>query len=100
LFGEILPNVKDNELQNKIIEDIDCILNLNNEKLRESRAEAIDSAKRNLTKNYPTGNWTIKQFDEEIEIWKGKDKDGKYKPFCQVAIWWLEKKRAKLIHKS
>ncbi len=100
LFGEILPNVKDNELQNRIIEDVDCILNLNNAKLREYRAEAIDSVKRNLMKKYPTGNWTIKQVDEEIEIWKGKDKDGKYKPFCQAAIWWLEKKRSKLIRKS
>jgi uncharacterized protein (TIGR02646 family) len=100
LFGEILPNVEDNELQNRIIEDIDCILNLNNEKLREYRAEAIASAKRNLMKKYPTGNWTIKQVDEEIKIWKGKNKDGKYKPFCHAAIWWLEKKRSRLVRKS
>jgi uncharacterized protein (TIGR02646 family) len=99
-FGEILPNLEDNESQNRIVEDLDCILNLNNEKLREYRAEAIASATRNLMKKYPTGDWTIKQVDEEIKIWKGKDKDGKYKPFCQAAIWWLEKKRSKLIRKS
>ena len=99
-FGEILPNAEDDKLREKIIQDLDYILNLNDEKLRDYRAIAIDSAKENLIKKYPTGNWTTKQFDDEINIWKSKDEDGKYKPFCQAAIWWLEKKRSKTIHKS
>ncbi|MEI6327659.1 MAG: hypothetical protein WCP16_00390 [Pseudanabaena sp. ELA645] len=100
VFGDILPNTQDENLRQKIIEDLDYILNLNDEKLRDYRAEAIDLAKKNLKDKYPTGNWTLQQIENEIQDWKSKDKNGMYRPFCQAAIWWLEKKRAKLIHKS
>jgi uncharacterized protein (TIGR02646 family) len=99
LFGEILPNTQDEDLHQKIAEDLDCILNLNNEKLRDYRRETIDRAKEILKEKYPNGNWTLVQIDQEIEYWKTK-KDGKYQPFCQAAIWFLEKRKSKLIRKS
>lgn len=98
LSGEIFANVKDTELQNKITEDLDIILNLNDEKLKEYRKEAIDLAKKLLIDKYPTGNWTLKQIEREIEEWKNQ-KNGKYRPFCQAAIWFLEWRKTKLANK-
>ncbi|NMF60418.1 retron system putative HNH endonuclease [Pseudanabaena yagii] len=98
LSGEIFANVKDTELQNKITEDLDIILNLNDEKLKEYRKEAIDLAKKLLIDKYPTGNWTLKQIEREIEEWKNQ-KNCKYRPFCQAAIWFLEWRKTKLANK-
>ncbi len=99
LSGEILANAQDPDLQNKINEDLDIILNLNDEKLKEYRKEAIDLAKKLLIDKYPRGNWTLYQIEKEIEEWKNK-RDGKYRPFCQAAIWFLEWRKARLANKS
>ena len=99
LFGQILPNTQNEDLQQKITEDLNYILNLNDEKLRQFRLDAMDLAKENLERNNPTGTWTVKEIEKEIEIWNNQ-KDGKYKPFCQAAIWYLEWLKAKPVHKS
>jgi uncharacterized protein (TIGR02646 family) len=93
--GKILP--KNEDLRQSIIEDLDCILNLNNEKLRMQRQQAIDIAKESLEKKYP--NPTLLEIEREIEDWKSK-KGGKYREFCQAAIWFLEYLKSKPIHKS
>jgi uncharacterized protein (TIGR02646 family) len=98
LSGKILPNAKDENSCREIIEDIDCILNLNDENLRSSRKQAIDMAKDNLKRSNPTGTWTVKEIEKEIEDWKTR-KDGKYRPFCQAAIWFLEYLKSKPVHK-
>jgi uncharacterized protein (TIGR02646 family) len=95
--GKILPNTQNENLQQSIIEDLDCILNLNDEKLRMQRKQAMDIAKESLEKKYP--NPTLLEIEREIEVWKTK-KDGKYQPFCQAAIWFLEYLKSKPIHKS
>lgn len=97
--GEILPNTKDEDLSQKITEDLNCILNLNDKNLKLARKQVIDLAKENLKRNNPTGTWTVKEIEKEIEIWNNQ-KDGKYKPFCQAAIWYLGWLRDKPVHKS
>ncbi len=98
VYGEIIPNTKNEYLAQKIIEDLDCILNLNDDRLRQARYDAMDLAKKILKEKYPTGNWTSRQIEKEIEDWKTR-KDGKYRPFCQAAIWFLEHLKSKPIHK-
>lgn len=118
LFGQILPNTKNDDLQQKIAEDLNCILNLNDEKLRQFRIDAMDLAKKILKEKYPTGNWTPKQIEKEIKEWKSKSKmlvkeidgdsskkavirrGGEYRAYCQAAIWFLEYLKSKPIHKS
>lgn len=89
LSGEILPNTTNQDLERGISEDLNYILNLNDEKLKEARMDVMDVAKNILKKKYPTGAWRITDIDKEIELWQSK-KDGRYKAYCQAAIWYLE----------
>ncbi|BBC24252.1 hypothetical protein [Pseudanabaena sp. ABRG5-3] len=99
-LGQIIPNTHNTALKEKIIEDLNCILNLNNENLRLARKDAMDRAKEFLIKNNPTGTWGVKEIDKEIVNWKSKTKDGRYRAYCQAAIWFLEYLKSKPIHKS
>ena len=116
LYGQILPNTQSEDLQQKIAEDLNYILNLNDEKLRKFRLDAIDLAKKTLKEKYPIGNWTPKQIEKEIKEWKSKSKEiiskrdgskdlilkrgGEYRAYCQAAIWFLEFLKSKPVRKS
>ena len=86
--GEILPSEEDIE----VTHDIE-LLNLNNERLIKVRRNAIDRAKELMSKKYPTKTWTKTLIHSEIEIWKSKDKKGRLRPFCQIAIWFWEQQK-------
>jgi uncharacterized protein (TIGR02646 family) len=90
LTGEILPNTTNQGLDQKIREDLNCILNLNDDKLKRNRKGAMDDAKDLLKRKYPTGKWEITDIDKEIRDWQSRTKDGRYKAYCQAAIWYLE----------
>jgi len=90
IFGDILPDTPNQGLEQKIIDDLNSILNLNDEKLRNARKDVIDRAKDILKKKHPTGPWTNKDIDKEISHWQSKTKRGGYKVYCQAAIWYLK----------
>jgi uncharacterized protein (TIGR02646 family) len=81
-----------------VINDIN-LLNLNAQNLIDIRRKIMDSAleklKEKLTKAHPNTQWTKKMIQSEIDQWKSKDSKGRYKGYCLVAFWILEKEKSK-----
>lgn len=72
--------------------DINENLNLNLQRLKMYRADIYDIVKRKL-ETQPT--WTVKQLKELINKWESKNNDGKYRPLCDVAVYFLKKRLKK-----
>jgi len=70
------------------------LLNLNDSFLEKSRKQTMDEALKRLKEKHPQRTWTKYLFDKEIEEWKNKHK-GKFRPYCQSAIWFLELLKSK-----
>lgn len=80
--------------ENPTIEkDINEILCLNNEILKENRKVAIDFVRE---KKLPQDKqWTKRQIQNAIADFYEKDKDGRYQPYCQAVIFVWEKESLK-----
>ncbi|MCO6476191.1 MAG: hypothetical protein J5I94_06180 [Phaeodactylibacter sp.] len=89
--GEIRSD--DNAIQN----DLDNILNLNIKRLRDWRREAIDTARARLKRKYKHKGSTYSKRDlnQELRAWESLE-NGKYRPFCQAAIYYLQNKLSRL----
>ena len=86
--GEIFST--DPEIQ----KDLDVTLNLNNERIKPARQKILDSLLHRLGKESP-GYWTPSMLESELSAWKKLDASGMYRAYCQVAIYFLEKKLKK-----
>lgn len=89
LSGKIIAVAKNKD----VIHDIK-LLNLNDTFLEKSRKQTMDEALKKLKGKYPQKTWTKYLFEKEIEEWKSKHK-GKFRPYCQAAIWFLELLKSK-----
>lgn len=88
--GEIFS--KNNQMNN----DLQEILNLNIEKLIKARKSAYDAVRDRLFRKYSSDKpWTKRKLEQEIENYT-RLRDGKYAPYCQYVIYFLQKKLAKL----
>jgi len=79
--------------QSKDVEQDLTLLNLNNESLKTARMAVLDLAREQLVKKHPVKQWTKAIIQKEIEQWSVKHKRDEYlqfRPFCQVAIWFLK----------
>lgn len=87
--------------------DLETMLNLNIDKLRVARKEVLDEAARRLQASLGKNTakpLTLTVLKSELAFWAGKkikkDANGNtltyYKPFCQAAIWYLNKKMNKV----
>ncbi len=78
--------------------DLTAILKLNNQRLVEYRKEAIDAARQAMmtraNKNKEQ-TWSKKDLTAEIKRWKSRV-EGKFEPFCMAAVYYLERKLARL----
>ncbi|SHN45729.1 retron system putative HNH endonuclease [Chitinophaga sp. CF418] len=88
--GEISSVNNDNEINRQINE----ILNLNMQTLKDGRREVylevqkrVEAESRKLTQK----QLKLKFFEQERVQWLTK-KDGKYRPYCMVAVYYLTKK--------
>jgi len=77
----------ENETINQEINDILC---LNNQNLREGRRTVIQEFKKFLDKKY-SNSLKKENLEKILKIWSEKS-DGKYKEYCQVIITYLEKR--------
>jgi len=87
--GRIICN--DEELQN----EIDSILNLNNQSLIDQRAEVFDnisSVVESESKKQKDRKVKLKYFENLLLEWTTPNVNGKLKPFCMVAVYYLNKK--------
>lgn len=71
--------------------EIDNILNLNHSRLVNNRKAAIDSFTQLLQRQNPRDV----DFYKYLAKWEGKD-GGQLEPFCQVVVYYLRKKVAKM----
>jgi len=74
-------------------DDLNTLLNLNNQNLKDARKNVINIAKELMIKKYTIKVWTKALIQKEIDLWKTKDKNGKFRPFCQIAIWFWEQQK-------
>ena len=93
--GKILSRLSDGTVEI----DLNEILNLNNQFLVENRRTAADLAIENLDRKYANRQWTKKQIEKEIEVYQNRDKQGRFKEFCNYVVWYLTVLKAKSKYK-
>lgn len=75
--------------------DVEDILKLTNDiRLEDARKEVLEKVRKNLPNNRKS--WTKAVLHSELNKWKSIDKQGKFRPFCQVAICYLQGKLKKV----
>ncbi|MDY5738287.1 MAG: retron system putative HNH endonuclease [Candidatus Onthomorpha sp.] len=72
--------------------DINDILNLNCSYLKRQRISVLNAAIEALGKNL---DWKNSRIKKEYDKYLNKDKEGKYKPYCGIVLWFLGRKFAK-----
>lgn len=75
----------------RIHEDLHVTLNLNNERLRRARQKILDTLLHKLAVE-KRGFWSPELIAGELSSWRRRDEEGRYREYCQVAIYWLEKR--------
>lgn len=68
-------------------DEINRLLNLNNGLLKANRKAVIESIIKILGKP----EWKTRNIMEQLNSWKGVDREGKRKEFCGVAVWFLNR---------
>ncbi len=75
--------------------DVEDVLKLTTDiRLEDARKIVLESVRRNLPNSRKS--WTKAQLQIELKKWENVDKRGKYRPFCQVAICYLQEKIQKI----
>ena len=78
-------------------EDLDRVLNLNHEKLKANRNEALTAVITVLNRKAGgDGRWSPRTVQVQLDRWRSRDGEGRFFPFCGIVIWFL-KKRLKAI---
>lgn len=72
--------------------ELNEVLNLNMQTLVNNRKEVLGLVLKQLKSQYPKGDWTEAILNKKIQQWSDRQKDGKYKPYCQIVIYHLKKK--------
>ena len=72
--------------------DLDVTLNLNTAQLKGNRKRVVDVVVKYLSAKQKTGTWSPSLVERELARWKSLNSDGKYEEYCQVAVYYLEKK--------
>ena len=72
-------------------DDINNILNLNTKPLKDTREQRLETLILAMIKKYGK-TWKKQNIETEIEKYKSKTTDGKYREYCQMFIYYLTKK--------
>lgn len=78
----------------RINNDLNITLNLNVETLVKNRKRVLDEALKNFYQNHPQSTWTKAILEREIRKWSPTK--GPYKEYCQIVVFHLKKKLAKV----
>lgn len=82
----------------RVDNDLDNILNLNNDRFIKGRKAVMDIAVKEMNRKYKKKKgqtWSKRDLKTEIKYWE-KRVEKKHHPFCQVAIFYLNKKLSRL----
>ena len=80
--------------------DIDKVLNLNQQTLKDNRKvvyQQLNDRFKSYSKNKNFNQGTLRK---ELSHWLGKDKQGQYKEYCMVAVYLIKKHMDKLSKKQ
>lgn len=72
--------------------ELNEVLNLNAAFLRNNRKATLDAFKATLAKR---GTLSRQSVERELRMWNGEAHDHELNPFCQVVIYWLNKRLAR-----
>ena len=75
-------------LNSNITMELDEVLNLNYVILKTNRADALNQFTCELKKS----GWTIPNLKLMLEKYKNKNAQGKYRPYCEMIVYFLNKK--------
>lgn len=68
--------------------EINDILNINNELLKANRLEVVNG----IINVLKSKEWKTGEIRKKLEEWDNKDKNGKFKPYSGIVVWYLNKK--------
>jgi uncharacterized protein (TIGR02646 family) len=88
--GEI-SSINDNEDINRQLNDI---LNLNMQTLKDGRREVYLEVQKNVeaeSRQFANKQLKLRYFEQEKEKWLNRS-DNKFRPYCMVAVYYLNKK--------
>jgi uncharacterized protein (TIGR02646 family) len=85
------------EFLDAVENDINEILNLNNHILKRNRVNTLKAVITEINKITKSRKslWKVNTIKNKIKHYKDRDSHGKYKPYCQVVIYSLEKRLAR-----
>lgn len=75
----------------KVNRDLNDVLNLNQQKIQNNRRIVMDVLIQYLLSKYVNKGWTKSAIQKEINKWSSVDSEGKYKEYCEVALFRLKK---------
>jgi uncharacterized protein (TIGR02646 family) len=75
--------------------DVVKTLNLNTRHLVEIRKRLTDQLRTALGREEPDGHWPRELIEAHLARWRSRTKTGEYREYCQVVIYYLEKKLTK-----
>ena len=78
-------------------EELNNVLNLNMQTLVNNRKEVLELVLKHLISEYSKKDWTVAILNKKIKQWSDRQKDGKYKPYCQIVIYYLKKKLSRYV---
>jgi uncharacterized protein (TIGR02646 family) len=79
----------------EIDHDLKEVLNLNLDTIKQARKEAYSVIIEKLESKYPNRSWSKRSIENEIKNYS-QLKNGRYAPYCQYVIYFLQKKLLQL----
>lgn len=96
LFIRYLHNGEITSEDKNIQRDLDKTLNLNSDPLKARRKRILDELVSSLMRHHQkNGEWPPALIEEHVAAWQRRNSDGAYREYCQVVIYYLEKKLKK-----
>lgn len=68
--------------------EINTILNLNHRRLKANRCSALKGVIQYLNRK----GWTAANIRAQFSNWDNRDGEGKYKEYCGIVVWYLQRK--------
>ncbi|MEO5726577.1 MAG: retron system putative HNH endonuclease [Byssovorax sp.] len=75
--------------------DVETTLNLNADHLVAARQKIHDQLLAALAREQKNGQWAPALIEAHAARWRGRDQEGKHREYCQVVLYYLEKKLKK-----
>ena len=74
--------------------DVEEVLNLNVRRLKENRKQVLETALKEIVRR-AGGEWKRDALERELLRWRERDAAGMFREYCQVVVYWLEKRLAR-----